>query len=489
MLSKLSTSSTIPPSNYLIFQVFGWIALASIFLGIATDMLFLVGLPFGLLLVYLTIVDFRKVFYLLIFFIPLSTHLEIPGGLALDLPTEPLMVGLMLIYLAHSVRHAHRRDIAFLNHPITLLLLLHFVWTFVATITSSHPMVSFKFFLAKAWYISVFYFLAHRYLKTEKDIKTIFWLFFIALSITIFSVLIRHASYGFSFVDVARSLKPFYSNHVIYASTIALFFPFTWFARKWYPARSLQWWCIVGGIVLFFIAIQLSYRRAAIMVIYLLIPIYFMIRFKLTRIAMMGAAIGALLLVTHLVTDGTYMEYAPNFEKTVSHQDFDSLVEATAKGEDISTMERLYRWVAAGHMIDDKPLLGFGPGSFYFSYRPYTVTSFETYVSDNPEQSGIHNYFMMVLVEQGIFGFLIFLLFTAVILTKGEAIYHQTKDENLKRLVMMALLSLIAINILLVINDMIETDKIGGFYFLNIAFLVNMDIRNKRSNLNKIHKV
>ncbi len=481
MLAKLARISSIKAQSYLLFQIFAWVTLASLFVGIATDMLYLAAFPLVLLLGYLTIVDFEKVFYLLLFCIPLSTHIHLPGGLAIDLPSEPLMMGLMLVYGIYSLSKFETRDKAFLNHPITLLLLLHFAWILVSTITSSSVMVSFKFFLAKSWYIVVFYFLAHRYLKTEKDIRRFFWLLFIPLTLSVASIVIRHAAFGFSFKDVFRVLKPFYSNHVIYASTMVLLLPYVWFARKWYQKASFKWWYIIAGFLLFFVAIQLSYRRAPILCVYGLVVVYYVIRFRLMRVVLLAGSILAIFLASHMISNNTFMEYAPNFEKTISHQNFENLVEATAKGEDISSMERIHRWVAAGYMVSDKPLMGFGPGNFYFFYRPYTVSSFQTYVSDNPEKSGIHNYYMMILVEQGIFGFLIFMALTFFLLLKGEQIYHQTTDTFRKQVVMAALLSLVVLHILLLINDMIETDKIGTIYFMNMAILVNMDLNNRQT--------
>ena len=47
----------------------------------------------------------------------------------------------------------------------------------------------------------------------------------------------------------------------------------------------------------------------------------------------------------------------------------------------------------------------------------------------------------------------------------------------LKHMAMMALLSLIIILSLLIINDLIETDKIGPFFFMNLALLINLDLR------------
>jgi hypothetical protein len=49
-------------------------------------------LPFLALGAYLTILDFRIVFFFLLAAIPLSTELMLPGGFGLDFPDEPLML-------------------------------------------------------------------------------------------------------------------------------------------------------------------------------------------------------------------------------------------------------------------------------------------------------------------------------------------------------------------------------------------------------------
>ncbi|MEZ4892119.1 MAG: hypothetical protein R2778_03775 [Saprospiraceae bacterium] len=52
--------------------------------------------PAGILLAWLTIVDIRKVFFLMIGCIPLSMEQALPGGFATDLPSEQFMWILML---------------------------------------------------------------------------------------------------------------------------------------------------------------------------------------------------------------------------------------------------------------------------------------------------------------------------------------------------------------------------------------------------------
>jgi O-antigen ligase len=464
-----------------LFNAYALIVLLCLFIGIAAEFYYLFALPPFLLLVYLTIVDFRKIFFLLLACIPLSTEFYFPNGFATDLPTEPLMVGLMLVGLLFVLRHGRSVDARFLRHPSTLLLLLHISWIGFTAITSEMAFISFKFFLAKLWYVATFYFLAARMLKEEKDIRLFFWVIFIPLLFTIITVIVRHSAYGFSFADVYKVLSPFYRNHVNYAAIIVLFLPFVWFIRQWYPAYSRLWWLLSGSLVILLIAVQLSFTRAAYVAAILAIGVYFVIRFRLMKVAIALALAGAVVGLLYLSYNNRYLEYAPNYETTTSHQNFDNLLQATYEMEDISTMERLYRWVAGFQMIADKPVLGFGPGNFYTFYKPYTVTSFQTYVSDNPEQSGIHSYYIMLMVEQGIPGLLLFLLFCAYMLIQGEALYHQLARKRDKQIAMMAMLSQVIILTLLLINDLIETDKIGPFFFMNALILVSLDLYAKKA--------
>lgn len=143
-------------------------------------------------------------------------------------------------------------------------------------------------------------------------------------------------------------------------------------------------------------------------------------------------------------------------------------------------MERVYRWVAAGHMVAERPWLGWGPGTFTNFYKTYTLAGFRTYVSDNKEGSGIHCYYLMTLVEQGFIGLLLFVGLVFLVLLKGEIVYHQTKDPSRRRMLLAVLTTTVIIDGLLLINDLVETDKIGSFFFLCMAVIVNVDLMNRQ---------
>ena len=476
-LKKMDATKTL-------FLGFSLIIVLSIFLGTATNFYFLFGLPLVFLVSFLAIVDFRKVFYLLLFSIPISTEVELSGGVGTDFPSEFLIIGLMLVFGLYVLRNGEKLDAAFLKHPITLLVLLHLGWVLVTMINSENFIISFKFFLAKIWYIVTFYFLAGFILKKEKDLKNIVWCFLSALLFTIVIIMVRHAIYGFSFQDINFVLNPFYRNHVAYASIMVIFFPFLWYAPSWFARWSFKWWGLVLCIFLFLMAIYFSYTRAAYVSLLLALFAYYIIKFRLIKIMIgLSLAIGLAGLI-YFSYNNRYLEFAPDYNKTITHQRFDNLIEATAKGEDISTMERIYRWVAGFYMVKERSLLGFGPGNFYNFYKPYTVNSFETYVSDNPERSGIHSYYLMTAVEQGVVGLVIFLLLCCFVLIKGEQLYHQIQNPENRKMLLMTLLSFLIICAILLINDMVETDKVGSFFFINMAILVNLDLAtNKKVSL------
>lgn len=481
MLRRLSAILPIPDGHPQgrAFAVFAVAVVGSIFGSLYLDALWMLAVPPALAVLWLAVLDIRKVFFLMMACIPLSMEQALPGGFATDLPSEQLMWLLTLMGGGWLLLHWRQVDARFLRHPATLALLAHLAWIIVSVMTSQDLYVSFKYLLAKGWYLIVFYFLAGRFLNEERDFKDLLWWFFLPLMLAVSTVIVRHAAEGFSFEEVGFVMGPFFRNHVMYACLLAIFLPFVWYGTYWYRRWSWKWWLLVIGVVILLVGINFAYTRAAYVALIAAAGIRWVVRRRLMKIALFGTALTMALLIGYIGTRDNWLQFTPNYERTVTHQQFGRLLDATIKLEDISTMERVYRWVAASYMIQDRPFVGFGPGNFYFFYKKYTVTSFQTYVSDNPERSGIHNYFLMVTVEQGLPGLFFFLLFCVVVMLKGEQMYHQTQDLSRRRVLLAALLCFVLTNLLMLMNDFVETDKIGSLYFLSIAILVNIDLKNR----------
>lgn len=456
-----------------------------IFLGIGSAVYFntwvLVGLPVLYFAIFLGIVDSTKLYYLLFATIPLSVAIEVGGGFSTDLPSEPLLIGLSFLTILHILNKQFPHLSALIKHPISILLLLHIAWTGITIITSDHRLIGIKFFLAKLWYVLPMYFMAGMlFIKRDNIHKAFKWSLY-TMTALICITLIRHSLSGFSFRSVNFVMGPWFINHVAYASIIVILIPILLVIiqdTKYFQSKAVFFKAILIG--LFFVGVLHSYTRAAILCLAIGFTSYFIVKWKLVKPSLIISLLILGAAIFQLKNNNQYLNFAPEYTKAISHHSFDKLITATSQLEDVSTMERVHRWIAGARMLADRPLMGYGPGSFYSTYKPYTVTGFKTYVSENFDHSGIHNYFLMIFVEQGIIGGIIFMGLTILLLIQGENLYHKVTDPADKRIVIAAVVGLIIINSLNLINDLIETDKVGSYYFAYAAIIVAISLKNNR---------
>lgn len=470
-MSSLSLAKDLNKQHEKLFWGMSLITILSVLTAVLSYSIFPILIPFALLGLYLTIVDIRLVFFGLVSILAFSTEIDLPGGFGTDLPGEPLMILITGIYFLQIFTKPEKAIIP-LRRPITILILLHVAWIGLTVITSENITVSLKFFLAKIWYVIPFYFAPFIFLKEKKHIKKLIYMLVGSVSLAAFYVMVKHYSLGLSFDTIEKAVQPIFRNHVNYACLLVVVISYVWLVFQWNRTKLFPFIFILGINLLILSAIYFSFTRAAILSVVIGIGALFVLRLKLTRLSFMVSILAASMFVVFMIRDAKYLEYAPNFEKTISHNEFDNLLEATAKGEDISTMERVYRWVAGFQMLAERPITGYGANNFYPYYKNKTISSFETYVSHNPEKSGIHCYYLMTAVEQGVPGLIIFILLCFYILYEAEKVYHLHKDPFYKQLTAAAYISVIIILSILIVNDLLEADKVGPFFFLAAAFIV-----------------
>lgn len=462
---------TVERWRWLLLLSLGLLTILSVGLGIRMRMNLLFAIPIAAVMGLMILYNYRVIFYLLIFSIPFSIQIELAGGFAMDMFSEPLMLvmlGIFLVKTAAGKQFSLRRDI----HPFHLLLFLLIFWTFFTSLLSEFPIRSFKFFLAKVWYLAAFVYVAGEILQRPEDFKRLFWAFFSSMVLVVIGITIRHALTGFSYAEANGIAFPLYANGVHYSATIVLFLPWIWFARTWYTPKSLEWYLLTIGVGIFLIATFFAYKRGAYLAVLAMPVLYFLLNRKFLDKLVYAGVIGLFLTVGYLVTDNNFYQFAPNYGSTVWHgDDFEAHLEATFSGTEISGMERFYRWVAAKNMVADMPWIGSGPSTFNQVYKRYADDAFRTYVSDNPEQSTTHNYFLMTFAEQGFIGGLLFLGLSVFMYIRGIQVYHRLTDPVQRNLVATALLSLFSIVLLCFLNELIEVDKIGPMFWIGLLLI------------------
>ena len=136
--------------------------------------------------------------------------------------------------------------------------------------------------------------------------------------------------------------------------------------------------------------------------------------------------------------------------------------------------------IAGVRMIKDNWLTGYGPNTFYDNYKEYAVPAFKTWVSDNNDHSTVHNYFLLMAIEQGIPGLLFFIILAGAMLYYAQYLYHRIQDLFYKTT---AITIGVIITMIIVVNslsDLIETDKIGSLFFLCLASLIVTDVNSRK---------
>jgi O-antigen ligase len=449
--------------------------------GIFFDQYWVFGVPLVLAGALLLFSHIHWSYYLYFLLMPVSVELELPGGLATDFPTEPFMWFLTgagsLLFLIKSDKSDYRK----FQNPITYFLLLHLIWIALSLFFTTDKVISGKWFLAKLWYVIPFYFGTFYFISDNDKFRRILLFTFWPLMVVVIWILFRHYGYAFSFDSSNTVVYPIFRNHVNYASTLVLFLPFVWYLMVSSSVR-LEKWIYSCAIIILITAVYFSYTRIAILCLPVGVAAYFIVRWKWVKWAITTSVLGLFIIITFFVRGNRFVNFAPDFEKTITHTDFDNLIDATYKLEDISTMERVYRWVAGAQMLKEKPLFGFGPATFYINYQDYTVRIFKTYVSDNPDHSGIHSYYLMTAVEQGIIGFIILTAFILVVLLTGEYVYNHASEAMTKNKIMACIISIIIILVINLINDTLEVDKIGPFFFMSVA-VIGMEFSKHRESL------
>ena len=456
--------------NRNLLFAFSALLLLSVYLVITFhQLLFFVPIG-GILLGFLTLRFPLFILYALMATIPWSIEYNVTESLGTDLPDEPLMVlaaGVTILFLVRKIQLADFRKI----HPIILLLLLQVFWIAVTTVNSTFPLVSVKYFLAKLWYILAFTALPMLFLYKKEQIRTAAIILFSSMSLFAIVTMFRHEAYNFTFEKINDSLVPFYRNHVNYSALLTIVIPIAWAIRRLSTGKAFRVFMSLF-ILAMIVALYFSYSRGAWLALIAAIVAYHLLKRELLLKAYFGALAIILAAILWLKADNKYLDFSPNFNETIFHTDFSDHLAATYEMKDVSTTERYYRWIAGVRMVSEKPIEGFGPNTFYNNYKSYTVPAFKTWVSKNEERSTVHNYFLLLFIEQGIIGLLLFLFLMGACFYYAQKLYKESADPFWKTTAAVIALLLVIISTVNFLSDLIETDKVGSIFYLLLALLV-----------------
>lgn len=441
--------------------------------------------PIGLMLVFFAIYQTEKLFLAIAFFTPLSINIEeFSQSFGLFIPTEPLLFGMMLLLTAIQIQNPFL-DKRIWKHPIILSVLLFICWIIISSITSSHVVVSFKFLLARLWFfVPILIFGTHFFLKETNRINFL-WLLIIGSSITIIYTLFHHAQYSFGEKEGHWVMSPFFKDHTIYGALVALIVPISITLFMYKRHTILIQFILIILIVLIFVGLYFSYTRAAWLSIIIAAVVGIVVNYRINFKLLLGMGMIGLFIV-FFNWDSIEMELARNKNEHDTESFNERFQSAANVTTDASNLERINRWSCAISMFNERPIFGFGPGTYIFEYARFQEPENLTIISTNfGDQGNAHSEYLGALSEMGIFGLLTFLAVVIAIFYSAVTLYHQypISDRKNRTIVMGIILALTTYFSHAFLNNFLDTDKAAVPIWGMCAMLIVMGLEKKSSGL------
>lgn len=459
----------------------GWLYLvAAVFVAIALYLLvnkhnylfFALPVVLGVLLLYVFSLD--KVMMLISFLIPLSVVLEEFEQLAVSLPAEPLLAGVLILFVA-KILYERNYDRSIARHPVSIVIYCMFIWMIVTTITSEMPVVSIKFIVSRLWFILPSFFFCALMFKRPKNIDWFIWLYIASLCIVVVYTTINHAKYAFSNDSAHWVMSPFYNDHTAYGAALAIYLIYAITYALLPGIKTSRRIIVLGVVALLSLAMILSSCRAAWVslaaAIIVLICVLLKIKFRW-------------ILTTVIILTGLFFAFQHQIIDALEHNNQDAsgdvvenIQSITNISTDASNLERINRWQSAFRLFEERPVFGWGPGTYQFVYAPYQMSKEKTIISTNAGDGGnAHSEYIGPLAEQGVVGSLLVFILVITVVYTGLKAYRRAKNKKAKVLVLGATLAFFSYFVHGFLNNFLDTDKLAVPVWSCAALIVVIDL-------------
>ncbi len=467
--------------TYWVYLVsFLFIVLNAVF--IALEFFYLSFIPIALLIGIVTFYALDKLIYIIVFATPLSLQLsDILKGTEfnLALPSELLLAG-VLLFFPMKYLYEGKFDKKILYHPVSLAIMVNLIWLFITSITSSMPLVSFKFLVSRLWFIVAFYLVATQIFKKVEHVRTYVWMYAVGFLIVIAYTWVRLAEFGFLNQQAAHwVVQPFYNDHTSYGAVLAMLIPvfigFVFIAKDSSLMRRVSTWV---ALIIFLVAVVFSYTRAAWVSLAGALGVFVVVRL---RVRFVYLAIIGFLMLGYLYSQRTEIVIQLQQNQTESSEDLMEHIQSISNvATDVSNMERLNRWSCAWRMFKLKPIFGWGPGTYMFQYAPFQLEKQKTPISTNAATRGnAHSEYIGPLAESGVLGSVTFLAIVIASLFTGIRNWYKVRNQKIRILSLTLILGLITYYLHGLLNNFLDTDKASALFWGYTAAIVAISVYHR----------
>ena len=442
---------------------------------IATEFYLGLALPFIIAIAGLAVFRLDKLLLLAVMTTPISVTLNYENfNLGLSLPTEPIFAGITLLVILRFLQNG-KVNFRVLKEPLSIIIILNICWFILTSMTSVLPLVSLKYTIVRIWFVIPLYFIMIQVLRERKNIEPFFWLYLIPLSLVCLYTMAVHSQYDFSKSTSTWVMFPFYKEHTSYGAALAMYVPVIvglfMIKGRGVPYR-------VGAFVLGLILIMatiLSYTRAAWVSLVAAFVVFILVHY---RVRFLYVVMLALLGLGILWANWGSIEEKFQANTAVSSDDLSQHVASISNiSTDASNTERINRWKSALRMFEERPVFGWGPGTYMFRYAPFQKPWEKTIISTNAGNRGnAHSEYIGPLAETGVIGLLLVLTFVTGIAITGVRTYYRMPDRKMRIYVLVAFLGLVTYFTHGFLNNFLDMDKLAVPVFGFCAMIVSAKI-------------
>jgi O-antigen ligase len=441
-------------------------------------------LPVLLVVIYLAFARLDLMYFLIIFLTPLSVQfIDFFPSSPVDfaIPTEPLLFGIMGIVI-YKIIHEGLFDRRIINHPVTYAILFNLVWIFVTSLTSTMPLVSFKFLLARMWFIVTYYLLAIIVFRKTANIQVFIWCYVIPMLGVVVHTVIRHLGYGLYDRDVAHFvMAPFFRDHTSYGAVLAMLFfaliPVIWKQGTNILIRLM----LFGALLIITIGLVLSYTRAAWISVFFSVGVLIL---TILRIKFRYAFLAGVIAFLYFFSQREEIIHQMKRNRQASSATISEHVQSISNiTTDESNLERINRWNSAMRMFREKPITGWGPGTYMFKYAPFQRSEEKTTISTNfGDHGNAHSEYIGPLAESGILGSLSFIIIAVMSLLTAFRVYYSVENNRIRGITLGLILGYFTYIVHGLMNNFLDTDKASALFWGFTAVFVSLDIYYKNTS-------
>ena len=439
-------------------------------------------IPLALAIAMLAVLSLEHLVLLTLFFTPLSIQLSYITGRAgfdFSVPTEPVLALLLVIALFKLIV-THEFNIRLLKHPATILISLYLLWTLVTSVTSTIPGVSFKALAYRLWFIAGFYLVSAQLFSHESFRRNYIIAYSAGLAVVVIFFLARTGSAGLFNQQYAHSAcYPFYKDHTSFGASIAfLISPLT--VMLFRKGRGLTARIFLSALILLFLAgFIFSYSRAAW--VSLIAALFLSVILWLRMPARFLAATAAVLIAALILSAGWIWQQMDSTTEDSSADLAQHLRSSSNISTDQSNLERINRWKCALRMFEERPLFGWGPGTYQFKYGPFQKAEDRTAIStDFGDAGNSHSEYLGALSESGVPGALLYILIAVFSVVTGIRVWYREKRSAKGYFALAVVTGLVTYVVHGIMNSFLDTDKIAALWWGFIAMVTAMDLDHQK---------